>query len=254
MRRVVSHDAVDRRRRPGSPGRRARTSSAPLRDPRELRERARRDDRLQLGQRRSASAVSFTARRYESVAAMTSFPASNRTRMPVSTGRDSSRDAERATPRRSSRAAPRGRPVKSHAARRRAGAGSPRTLYVCSAVARRARTRSRATPSSAAARSRPRRRAAAARCRRSSRPGTTTAPSSSTSASSDARSESSMSVAASSSRPASARRQNADRAPARRVRVETARATSASFCASSSCEHVSFSTDPTSSRLCQSFF
>ena len=43
------------------------------------------------------SSVSFTDRRYESVAAITSFPASNRTRIPVSTGRDSSRDAERET-------------------------------------------------------------------------------------------------------------------------------------------------------------
>ena len=41
--------------------------------------------------------VSFTARRYESVAAMTSFPPPNWTRTPVRTGRDSSRDAARAT-------------------------------------------------------------------------------------------------------------------------------------------------------------
>ena len=44
-----------------------------------------------------SSVVSLTASRYESVAAMTSVPAVNCTRMPVSTGRDSSRDAARAT-------------------------------------------------------------------------------------------------------------------------------------------------------------
>ena len=44
-----------------------------------------------------SSVVSLTARRYESVAAMTSVPPVNWTRMPVSTGRDSSRDAARAT-------------------------------------------------------------------------------------------------------------------------------------------------------------
>ena len=47
--------------------------------------------------RASPSGVSLTESRYESVAAMTSLPASKRTRMPVSTGRDSSRDADRAT-------------------------------------------------------------------------------------------------------------------------------------------------------------
>ena len=41
--------------------------------------------------------VSLTESRYESVAAITSLPASKRARMPVSTGRDSSRDAERET-------------------------------------------------------------------------------------------------------------------------------------------------------------
>ena len=45
----------------------------------------------------SPSSVSFTESRYESVATMTSLPASKRTRIPVRTGRDSSRDAERAT-------------------------------------------------------------------------------------------------------------------------------------------------------------
>ena len=44
-----------------------------------------------------SSDVSFTARRYESVAAMTSLSPSNFTRMPVRTGRDSSREAARAT-------------------------------------------------------------------------------------------------------------------------------------------------------------
>ena len=44
-----------------------------------------------------SSSVSLTARRYESVAAMTSLPPVKLTRMPVSTGRDSSRDAARAT-------------------------------------------------------------------------------------------------------------------------------------------------------------
>jgi hypothetical protein len=39
----------------------------------------------------------LTAIRYESVAAMVSFEPSNRTRIPVSTGRDSSRDAARET-------------------------------------------------------------------------------------------------------------------------------------------------------------
>jgi hypothetical protein len=41
--------------------------------------------------------VSLTASRYESVAAITIFPGSKRTRIPVSTGRLSSRDAERPT-------------------------------------------------------------------------------------------------------------------------------------------------------------
>ena len=45
----------------------------------------------------SSSSVSLTDIRYESVAAMTSFAPSKRTSTPVSTGRDSSRDAERAT-------------------------------------------------------------------------------------------------------------------------------------------------------------
>ena len=44
-----------------------------------------------------ARSVSFTASRYESVAAITSLPGSKRARIPVSTGRDSSRDAERDT-------------------------------------------------------------------------------------------------------------------------------------------------------------
>ena len=44
-----------------------------------------------------SSAVSLTESRYESVAAITSLPGSKRTRTPVSTGRDSSRDAERLT-------------------------------------------------------------------------------------------------------------------------------------------------------------
>ena len=43
------------------------------------------------------SSVSFTAMRYESVAAIVSREPSKRTRMPVSTGRDSSRDAARET-------------------------------------------------------------------------------------------------------------------------------------------------------------
>ena len=43
------------------------------------------------------SSVSLTARRYESVAAITSLPSVNETRIPVSTGRDSSREAARAT-------------------------------------------------------------------------------------------------------------------------------------------------------------
>ena len=44
-----------------------------------------------------AISVSLTESRYESVAAIISFPPSKRTRIPVSTGRDSSREAERAT-------------------------------------------------------------------------------------------------------------------------------------------------------------
>jgi hypothetical protein len=44
-----------------------------------------------------ASSVSLTARRYESVAAITRREPSKRTRMPVSTGLDSSREAARAT-------------------------------------------------------------------------------------------------------------------------------------------------------------
>ena len=69
---------------------------APGRDARELRQCTGRDDRLELGPGLS-SVVSFTDSRYESVAAMTSLPAPKRTRIPVSTGRDSSRDAERET-------------------------------------------------------------------------------------------------------------------------------------------------------------
>ena len=42
----------------------------------------------------SSSVVSLTLSRYESVAAITSFSPSKRTRMPVSTGRDSSREAD----------------------------------------------------------------------------------------------------------------------------------------------------------------
>ena len=45
----------------------------------------------------SFSSVSLTDMRYESVAAITSFAPSKRTSTPVRTGRDSSRDAERAT-------------------------------------------------------------------------------------------------------------------------------------------------------------
>ena len=45
----------------------------------------------------SLTVVSLTASRYESVAAMTILPVSKRTRMPVSTGRLSSRDALRPT-------------------------------------------------------------------------------------------------------------------------------------------------------------
>ena len=45
----------------------------------------------------SESSVSLTASRYESVAAMMSFDPSNCTSTPVSTGRDSSRDAARDT-------------------------------------------------------------------------------------------------------------------------------------------------------------
>ena len=44
-----------------------------------------------------ATGVSLTASRYESVAAITILPGSKRTRIPVRTGRLSSRDAERPT-------------------------------------------------------------------------------------------------------------------------------------------------------------
>ena len=64
-----------RRRRPGSRARPARAARSPPRDAAELRQRAGRDDRLELRHRRRRSAVSFTARRYESVAAITSLPA-----------------------------------------------------------------------------------------------------------------------------------------------------------------------------------
>ena len=60
---------------------------------------------------RPSSSVSLTDSRYESVAAITSLPASKRTRTPVSTGRDSSRDAARADARDRAREAPRCRRV-----------------------------------------------------------------------------------------------------------------------------------------------
>ena len=60
-------------------------------------QRPRRDDRLELGAVAAGERRLLDESRYESVAAMTSFPPSKRTRMPVSTGRDSSREAERPT-------------------------------------------------------------------------------------------------------------------------------------------------------------
>ena len=75
-------------------------------------------------------------------------------------------------------------------------------------------------------------------------PGTTIAPSPSTCAGSDARSESSMSVAASCRSPSLA----SSRIPERictELRVESARATTPSACASSSFAHVILSSAPT---------
>ena len=66
-------------------------------DPRELGEGAGRDDRLEVRARLARAAVSLNESRYESVAAISSRVPSNRTWIPVSTGRDSSFEADRAT-------------------------------------------------------------------------------------------------------------------------------------------------------------
>ena len=68
-------------------------SSPPARSVRARPARAR--GRSPRARAASPDRVSLTDSRYESVAAMTSLPPSKRTRMPVSTGRDSSRDAAR---------------------------------------------------------------------------------------------------------------------------------------------------------------
>src|SRR6266550_2764744 len=138
--------------------------------------------------------VSFTDSRYESVAAMTSLPASKRTRIPVNTGRDSSRDAERATRETVSSSDSRST-VNVPTASRSGSRGKSSAAYVWSVdvdepdVMRTTLSSARCsivTSLSGSNRTRS----------TSSRPGTTTEPSPSTCASSEDRSESSMSVAA----------------------------------------------------------
>ena len=216
------------RRRRGSRGRRARR----------CRRRRRRDSSVSAragmiassSGAAASSSVSLTESRYESVATMTSFPASKRTRIPVSTGRDSSREAERATRSMVSSSASRsiacswastaGRRGKSSALKTcRRELYEPETICTVPSSGR----YSIVTSLSGS------RRASST----SGLPGMTTAPSPSTCASSVVRSDSSMSVAASVSTSPSAR----SRIPESTCtvpRVETARETIPSLATSSS--------------------
>ena len=144
----------------------------------------------------------MTASRYESVAAMMSFSPSNRTRIPVNTGRDSSREAARLTRPAVSSTASASTDMSStvDASGRR---GNPLRCR-CGADTSPRRSRSRRCPRLSDARSRHRPPGAGARDRQGAC-WAPPAPSDSTLASSEDRSEISMSVAASSSRPSPAR-------------------------------------------------
>ena len=121
--------------------------------------------------------VSLYESRYESVAAMTSFPSPKRTRMPVSTGRASSRETARPTEATRGEQRRRHRPCASARHRCRAAAGSPRRCR-CSAGIPPGHSRTcRTFSSSRYSSSTPRCRAAGATGRRAACPGTTTAPS-----------------------------------------------------------------------------
>ena len=153
----------------------------------------------------SPSSVSFTESRYESVATITSLPASKRTRMPVSTGRDSSREADRAT--RSTVSSSASRSIECSCASTAGSRGKssalktfrrelygPETICTVPSSGRYSIVTSLSGSSRASS--------------TSGLPGMTTAPSPSTCASSVVRSESSMSVAASVIVPPSAREQD----------------------------------------------
>ena len=178
----------------------------------------------------SPSSVSLTESRYESVATMTSFPASKRTRIPVSTGRDSSREAERAT--RSMVSSSASRSIACSWASTAGSRGKSSALKTCSRELYEPETIC-TVPSSGLYSSV----TSVSGSRRASStnglPGMTTAPSPSTRASRVVRSDSSMSVAASvSTSPSTLSRipESTCTVP----RVETARETMPSFATSSS--------------------
>ena len=148
-----------------------------------------------------STGVSLTASRYESVAAITILPGSKRTRMPVSTGRLSSRDALRPTRATVSISASRSTVCSDDGV----DVGQPREVLGRVRVQAVVRAPDATTTT-----------ASSGRCSivtslsgseramsSSSRPGTTTVPSPSTAHSSSVRSETSMSVAARCSRPSS---------------------------------------------------
>ena len=187
------------------------------------------------------SSVSLTAIRYESVAAIVSRDPSKRTRMPVSTGRDSSREAARETR----------WTVSSSDADSISWSGTSTDGSRGKSSAAKTLTRPEyepdsidATPSSA----RCAMVASLAGSRRTTSPrsfaGITTAPSPSTVAGTVVRSESSMSVASSSSRPSRARSRmppSTWTAP----RAEAARETSARRLASTSRSTTTLIPEPT---------
>ena len=154
---------------------------------------------------------------------MTSFPSSKRTSIPVRTGRDSSREAERLTfaiVSRNGRAVDRELPSPPDLRQAREVLGAVRVEAVRRGAAREVHD----ALLRRGARASPRRAAGAARCRRGDGPGRRPLPPPRPSRRARARSEISMSVAASASRPASAR----SRIPVRMwtlVRVETPRPT-----------------------------
>ena len=180
-------------------------------DPGQLLERPGRHDRLgsDVDARRAASA----SPRAGSCRSRPSSPrrSANSTSTPVSTGRDSSRDAARDT---WATVVDEGLAIdrKRRPRRRRAGAGSPRRPG-CAACTRSGRRRSAPCPDPAGCSIVTARRGSARTMSSSSRPGSTIEPGSSTRGlQTGTRSDSSMSVAASSRRPsASARTRIPDR-------------------------------------------